>query len=465
MREPRAIAADGPDWVRDAVFYQVFIDRFHNGDPSTDPADVVPWDSAPTPTSFFGGDLAGLEAKLSYLEELGVTALYLTPIFEAGSNHRYDTHDYLSVDPVVGDATALRSLVDSAHARGIKVILDGVFNHVGDGFWAFRDLVSNGEDSAFREWFYAPQLPLEQEPPNYQTCGGASFLPKLNTGHPAVREHLLDVATHWIKECGLDGWRLDVPWKVPLDFWRAFRAHVKQELPSAYLVGEAWWGWGDLLRVFDGLMNYRVRSALLDFCVFEDMDAEDFLIELQHALAESGGGSLMLNLLGSHDTPRLMTLAKSDVARVLLSYTALFTLPGVPMVYYGDEVGMEGGEDPDCRRPMQWDSDRWCTDVKRTVQMLAQLRAEHRALRRGSFEPLAAFNRVLAFRRVADQEDLIVLINAGVDRADFTLSASAYRPRQAFRDLLNGQQYEVRDDALLVPRLAARSALILEAVR
>ncbi len=452
----------GPDWVRDAIFYEIFPDRFHNADPANDPPGTARWGDAPTLDNFFGGDLAGITVKLSHLESLGVNGLYLTPVFKAGTNHRYDTHDYLEVDPALGDRGALRELVQEAHRRGMRVLLDGVFNHVGDGFWAFRDLAVNGEASVYRDWFFARELPPSADPPTYQTCGGAPFLPKLNTANPEARSHLLHVATHWIDDVGIDGWRLDVPWKVPLEFWRAFRACVKQHRPDAYLLGEAWWSWGEMRRVFDGLMNYRLRARLLDFCLFDSQDAEDFAIELEHLLDESDGGDLMLNLLGSHDTARLLTVAGGDEEKVALALTALFVLPGTPMLYYGDEIGLEGGDDPDCRRTMPWDEAEWRQPIYRLTRQLVALRRESAALRRGSFELLLTFNRVLAFRRRHGGEEIVVVLNAGAARRDFALQLPD-DTHGSFVDRLTGATYEARDSSLVISELHRRSALVLAA--
>jgi cyclomaltodextrinase len=451
----------GPDWVRDAVFYQVFADRFANGNRAIDPPGVADWDEdAPTRDNFFGGDLVGITAKLSHLERLGASGLYLTPIFLAGSNHRYDAHDYFRIDPAVGDTGALRELVEEAHGRGIRVLLDGVFNHVGDGFPPFRDLVGRGADSPYRDWFFEQGFPVAADPPNYQTCGGTPYLPKLNTANPDARELLLRVGTHWIEEAGIDGWRLDVPWKVPLDFWHAFRERVKELRPDAYLVGEAWWSWGELRTVFDGLMNYRLRARLFDFCLFDSMDAEDLAIELHLLLREADGGGLMLNLLGSHDTARLITVAGGDEERVLLALCALFTLPGTPMLYYGDELGLEGEDDPDCRRPMPWDETKWRLSLFEATRRLIALRAESIALRRGSYETLLTFNRVLAYRRTHGAYEVVVVLNPGPERRDLAvpLPASA---GAAFTDLLAGGRYVASDVSLVLPTLPARSALIL----
>jgi cyclomaltodextrinase / maltogenic alpha-amylase / neopullulanase len=451
---------DRPDWVRDAVFYQVFPDRFCNGDHTNDPADVAPWDAVPGLDNFFGGDLAGITSKLVHLERLGATGLYLTPIFAAGTNHRYDAHDYLKIDPMVGDVGSLRELVQEAHARGVRVLLDGVFNHVGDGFWAFRDLVARGDASAYRDWFYPHSLPVEFNPPNYQTCGGTHYLPKLNIQKPAVAEHLHEVALHWIEAADIDGWRLDVPWKVPLEFWHEFRARVKAARPDAYLVGEAWWSWGDMRNVFDGLMNYRLRARIFDFCIFGSQDAEDFAIELELMLAESDGGDWMLNLVGSHDTPRLLTVAGGDTQKVRLALVAMMTLPGTPLIYYGDEVGMEGGEDPDCRRTMDWNESTWDQGTLAFVRQLIDLRRDHAALRRGKVRTLSAFNRVLAFSREAHGDAVVVILNPGASRSEFAFTLPQIASGD-YIDALTGDRYVLADERLVVDDLRARSAVVL----
>jgi glycosidase len=461
MTAPEHVAAgeETLDWVRDAVFYQIFPERFCNGDPTNDPAGIEPWEAPPTRENFSGGDLAGIRSKLPYLAELGVTALYLTPIFTAGTNHRYDTHDYLEIDPALGDGETLRSLVADAHRRGIRVVLDGVFNHCGDGFHAFRDLTERGADSPYRDWFFADRFPLRQQPPNYQTCGGAAYLPKLNTRNPELRRYLLDVGRHWIEYAEIDGWRLDVPWKVPIEFWQQFREVVKQARPDAYLVGEIWNAWENWLDVFDGLMNYRLRKFLLEFSLYDALDAEDLAHETLAYLADAPGGGLMLNLLGSHDTPRLLTLAGGDEQRAILALTALFTYPGTPMLYYGDEVGMEGGDDPDCRRPMTWNDAEWRPAIHDAVRSLIKLRRAHPALRRGSWEPLLTFNRVLAFRRGHGEDDVVVVLNGGGLVTD--LSVPAPFPAPPATDALTGRTFGIEGGAIVIERLEPHAALVL----
>ncbi|MCR6711404.1 MAG: glycoside hydrolase family 13 protein [Demequina sp.] len=256
---PQSAVTDSvPEWVKDAVFYQIFPERFANGDPSIDPEGVVPWDTPPSRGNFFGGDLAGIAAHLDHIEALGANAIYLTPIFEADTNHRYDTADYFRIDHRLGDLEAFRRFVVAAHDRGIRVVLDAVFNHCGEGHWAFRHLHAHREDSPYRDWFTYDSLPLTREPEaNYATCEGCKYLPKLNHANQQVRDYLIDVGRHWLGE-GIDGWRLDMPFLMPHDFWRDFRRAIKSEDEDCYIVAEVWeeateWLHGDLS---DGAMNY-----------------------------------------------------------------------------------------------------------------------------------------------------------------------------------------------------------------
>ncbi|MCS6949257.1 MAG: alpha-amylase family glycosyl hydrolase, partial [bacterium] len=213
-----------PDWVKHAVFYQIFPDRFANGDPSNDPANVQPWGTPPTYYNFMGGDLQGILQKLDYLQELGVTAVYLNPIFQSTSNHRYNTYDYYRIDPKLGTLEDFHALLGEMHRRGMRLILDGVFNHCGRGFYPFHDVVENGSHSPYVQWFHIREFPIHpydgRKKANYESWWGIRSLPKFNTDHPPVRQFLLGVARHWIEQ-GADGWRLDVPNEIDDDeFWR-----------------------------------------------------------------------------------------------------------------------------------------------------------------------------------------------------------------------------------------------------
>lgn len=453
-----------PEWVRDTVFYQIFPDRFFNGDPANDPPGTAAWDCAPSRDNFLGGDLAGIRAKLDYLERLGAGALYLTPFFRARTNHRYDTSDYLQVDPAVGTLDDFRALVDDAHRRDIRLILDAVFNHCGDGFWAFEDVVKRGAASPYADWFSVDSYPITATPPSYQTCGGAAFLPKLNHDNPAVREYLLQVTRAWLEQ-GADGWRLDVPWKVPLDFWRAFRAEALRANSDAYLVAEVWRGTAPWLQgdTVHGVMNYRLRAAILDFCAWDHMDAEDFDYELAQLRDEHGASApFHLTLLGSHDTARILTVCGGDVARARLAAIFQFTYIGVPMIYYGDEIGMASENDPLCRAGMIWDERRWNMRLHDTYRQLIALRRTHPALTQGSFETLTTFNGIYAYHRCLDQDSVVVLLNPRETRQNMRIPLGhATGKSTAWEDALSGERFLVQDGTLVCDSVPSRAGYVL----
>ncbi len=459
---------EAPAWARDSVFYQIFPERFYNGDPTNDPPGTVPWDSAPTRENFFGGDLRGIRGKLDYLERLGITALYLTPFFKAHTNHRYDTADYLQIDLAAGTLDDFRALVDDLHRRGMRLLLDAVFNHCGDGFWAFQDVLRQGPASPYADWFVVDSWPVLKEPPSYQTCGGAAFLPKLNHANPDVRQYLLEVARYWLAQ-GADGWRLDVPWKVPLDFWRAFRQQVLSTKPDAYIVAEVWrgtapWLGGDTVH---GVMNYRLRNAVLDFCALDHMDAEDFDYELAYLRDEHGASApYHLTLLGSHDTPRLLTVCGGDAARARLAVIFQLTYIGIPMIYYGDEVGMSGDNDPGCRAGMVWDESRWNQQLFDLHRRLIALRRSHPALTQGGVETLRTFNAVYAYHRYWEDDHVIVVLNPREARSDFRIPLQgAAHAAQEWQDVLSAQRYRADRTGTLLVDLPQRAGLVLTPVK
>jgi cyclomaltodextrinase len=453
-----------PDWVRHAVFYQIFPDRFCNGDPGNDPPGTVPWESIPTRENFLGGDLAGIRSRLEYLQDLGITALYLTPFFKARTNHRYDTSDYLQVDPAAGTLADFQGLAGDLKRRGIRLVLDAVFNHCGDGFWAFEDVCRQGAASPYKDWFIVDSYPLTTDPPSYQTCGDAAFLPKLNTQNPAVREYLLHVARYWLEQ-GADGWRLDVPWKIPMDFWREFRQVVLSVKPEAYIVAEEWrsadpWLRGDTVH---GVMNYRLRSAILDFCALDHMDAEDFDHELRELRREHGPSvHWHLSLLGSHDTARILTVCRGDPRRVILATAFQMTYFGVPMIFYGDEIGMAGANDPLCRAGMIWDKERQNSQLHTTYRTLIRLRREHPALADGEFETLRVFNAVYAYHRFTDTDSVITVLNPREGRPSVAIRLGQASERAAgWQDVLSGRVFPTKAGKLIIEALPACSALVL----
>jgi len=403
-----------PEWVTEAVVYQIFPDRFCNGEVANDPSDVTTWGDLPTRENFFGGDLKGITSKLDYLQNLGINALYLNPIFKALTNHRYDTSDYYQIDPVLGDLNAFKELVAQVHSRNMHIILDGVFNHCGIGFAPFVDVMEKGDKSVYASWFYPLSYPLSKDSLNYLTCGGCNYLPKLNHDNPNVRKFILEVAEYWTKETKIDGWRLDVPFKVKPEFWREFRQVVKTINPQAYLVGEVWreavpWIKGD---TFDGVTNYRLKEIILDYLLTHVLDGEDFGYELDTLFSSLGQNATgMLNLLGSHDTDRILTKMQGNANLLRIALTIQMTLPGIPMIYYGDEVGLTGENDPGCRSCMIWDESQWNQQIYQDLCWLISLRHHHPALSHGKPQQLSFYNGVLAYKQQHQNDEVIIITN------------------------------------------------------
>ncbi|CAM2998897.1 alpha-glycosidase [Paenibacillus sediminis] len=408
-----------PAWVKDAIFYQIFPERFANGDKSNDPKGVEPWGGKPRPDNFFGGDLQGVIDHLDHLTTLGVNAIYFTPIFKATTNHKYDTEDYMQVDPHFGDVETLKKLVKLAHDRGIRIVLDAVFNHSGRTFAPFVDVLKNGEKSKYKDWFHVRKFPLEviDGIPTYDTFAFEPMMPKLNTEHPEVKAYLLKVAEFWIKEVGIDGWRLDVANEVDHEFWREFRRVVKNANPDAYILGEIWhessaWLQGDQ---FDAVMNYPFTNAVLDFFIEQKIDAESFsnYIGKQLGRYPRQANEVAFNLLDSHDTARLLTLAKGNKDKMKLAALFQFTFTGTPCIYYGDEVGLDGGPDPDCRKCMEWDPKKQDLGLFSFYQQLISLRKNHSAMRGGTitFLDAKANSTKLAYVREDENEKLVIFAN------------------------------------------------------
>mgnify|MGYP003381961128 CR=1 FL=1 len=408
-----------PAWVGDAVFYQIFPERFANGDPSNDPRGVQPWGGQPRNDNFFGGDLAGITEHLNHLQGLGITAIYLNPLFASPSNHKYNTTDYMRIDPSFGDDATFRVLVDECHVRGIRVILDGVFNHTSVDFFAFADLRKRGERSVYRSWYNVVSFPIAPpETPNYECWWGYGTLPKLMTSDPSVRSYIYGVTRKWMS-FGIDGWRLDVANEIPHDFWVAWRAVVKSINPDAYLCAEVWdnaaaWLNGN---EFDATMNYRFRTAVLNGLVSRTttLASMDSALASQRGDYSPGVNHALLNLLGSHDTERILTAASGDSAAVRLATLLQFTYPGAPMVYYGDEFGMKGGKDPGCRGTMVWDRTEQDSTAFRYLRSVIALRRSHPVWSRGDFQTLVVDDarRVYAYARTGLGVRGVVVMNDG----------------------------------------------------
>ncbi len=417
-----------PGWMPDAIFYQIMPDRFLNADPTNDPDPKQPLDETGRTDEFFGGDLWGVAQKVDYLHALGITAVYFTPIFTSVTHHKYDTDDYTRVDPHFGGDEAFLQVCARLRQRGIRVVLDGVFNHVGVHFFAFRDLLERQEQSAYRNWFTVHRFPVKIEnPPPYSAWWNIPYVPKLNHDNPEVGRYLLDVVMRWMRRAPINGWRLDVANEVPDHFWRRFRQEVKRERPDAVIIGEIWgdashWLRGDM---FDSVMNYPWRGTILDWVAFRrispsTLDDRLRLLAMTYPRAVTYG---MYNMLSSHDTPRLRTLCGGDWRKVRLAFLLQMTLPGAPAIYYGEEVGMEGGNLPDNRRPMQWNPSPEGEALREYVKSLIRLRKEAPALRRGEWTTLLTDDRqnVYAYLRKHQNERLLVVINNGERQASVSI--------------------------------------------
>ncbi|MFU0789833.1 MAG: glycoside hydrolase family 13 protein [Virgibacillus proomii] len=421
-----------PKWVKDTIWYQIFPERFANGDKSLNPKGTLAWGSAnPTPTNFFGGDFQGVIDHLNYLEKLGITGIYFTPIFKAYSNHKYDTIDYMKIDPQFGDKQTFKKLVEACHERGIKVMLDAVFNHSGYYFPPFQDVLKNQENSKYKNWFHIREFPVLTDPaPNYDTFGFVSSMPKLNTENQEVKDYLLKVARYWIEEFDIDGWRLDVANEVDHTFWRDFRRTVKEVKPDAYILGEIWhdsmpWLQGDQ---FDAVMNYPFTNSVIDFIAKNTMKATAFINSITKVshMYPKNVNEVAFNLLDSHDTPRILTLANGNIERVKLLYLFQFSFSGTPCIYYGDEIGMRGGHDPDCRACMEWDEEKQNRGLLHYVQTLIKLRNTVPLFgNNGTFHFLYADdeNNVISYEKTDGKKRMVFILNAGEKEASVPSSA------------------------------------------
>lgn len=396
-------------WTDTTVMYQIFPERFANG-MGEKPYITAPWDATPTPRMYLGGDLPGVTQHLDYLSDLGVNCLYFTPIHPSPTNHKYSIVDYYDVDAGFGGQAAFRELVQAAHARGMRVLLDGVFNHCSEHHPFFEDVKRCGKASPYYDFFLIDGDFPSRERANYRTFGFSSDMPKLNTGIPAVIDYFCGVGAWWIREFGIDGWRLDVMDEISDDFLRAFRKAVKAANPDALILGEAWhdpraWLAGDEL---DGVMNYGLTKALIDYLVDGALTARQAASRLTRLFfrTTSISARMMMNLLDSHDTDRFLTLLRGDRQRLKLALCLLFFFPGMPCVYYGDEIGMTGGYDPDCRKGFIWDETAWDAELRRHVQLLARLKTGGRLA--GDVIRISASDDVLTLER----EELTLLINA-----------------------------------------------------
>ncbi|MGK7933714.1 MAG: glycoside hydrolase family 13 protein [Microcystaceae cyanobacterium] len=476
-----------PDWVKNAVFYQIFPDRFAKT-PQAHPNlwksnNLESWESPPTLQGYKGGDLWGVIEKLDYLQDLGINALYFTPIFQSASNHRYHTHDYYQVDPMLGGNTAFLALLDAAHQRNIKIVLDGVFNHASRGFFFFNDILEHGPHSAWLDWFKVEDWPLSaydgSKPANYVGWIGNRSLPEFNHDNPEVREYIMQLGEYWLKQ-GIDGWRLDVPNEIETEgFWQEFRDRVKAINPEAYIVGEIWEDasqWLDGTQ-FDGVMNYPWTEATVAY-VGGDRVNRDYLPSIHFAPypainAQAYGERInallnrypweiqltQLNLLDSHDTARLLSVVNEEESTIELATLLLLTFLGAPSIYYGDEVGLAGGHDPDCRRSFPEQKD-WNLRTLDYYKKLIQIRHQYPALRTGDYQVIQTKGLVYLFSRTLDEQTLLVGVNSDTQSKEISVHLT-FHPQQVLYESNPLTWNFDSEQSLLILTIPPRSGFIL----
>lgn len=432
-----------PTWAKSTVWYQIFPDRFCNGDPSNDPEGVMPWESRPTMHNYMGGDLQGVIDHLEYLQDLGISGIYFCPIFKGDTNHKYETVDYMQIDPAFGSNELFKMLVDKAHSLGIRVMLDGVFNHTGHHHPFFQDVVQKGERSKYKDWYCIHRFPVQYG--NYETFATVGHMPKINMENPETMEYFLEVGRYWVREYGIDGWRLDVANEIGHVFWRKFREEVRKVNPEVLIVGEVWhdalpWLRGDQ---FDTVMHYPLMDACMKYFIKDQISGEEFeeainkiLISYPVNVTEN-----TFNLLGSHDTNRLLSEAHKDVSKFKLAYAYLFTHSGSPMIYYGDEIGMTGnmghGKE-DHRKCMIWDPSRWNHEIYEFMKELIHIRKENIDLQSPTIDWIdTSRDQVIVYMK----RDSLIFINKSKVEISYELDVNRHPNLAGF---LKGSIYDLR---------------------
>lgn len=414
-----------PHWVNETVWYQIFPDRFCNGNAAINPEGCLEWGSKKEigHRDLYGGDLQGILNKLDYLQELGITGIYMTPINESPSNHKYDTTDYEKIDPHFGDEQTMIELVQKAHEKGIRIMLDAVFNHCGYFFKPWQDVLQKGPESAYFDWFMIKEWPLKHrcaaKEGQLYTFAFFDGMPKLNTNNKKVRDYLIGIVSGWVKKYDVDGIRIDVANEISHTFCKELRAALKAIKPDIYILGEIWhdaiaWLRGD---EYDAVMNYPLAGSMKDFFIDKSLTGKDFeyMINRCYTNYMQQTNDVLFNMLDSHDTIRLRNVVQNlNEYNALL--TLLFTMPGSVCIYYGTEIGMEGGFDPDCRKCMPWNEIQQGKYNERIafIKELITLRKKEKLMRERNFHfPCEYENpRVIQFQKIGWSEALDIVVNS-----------------------------------------------------
>jgi glycosidase len=457
-----------PQWPNQGVFYQIFPDRFANGSKVNDPAEVEPWGAKPTYSNFMGGDLAGIDQRIPYLTELGITGLYLNPIFLGPSNHGYETTDYLQIEPRLGTNQEFGDLTRKLKRSGIAVVLDGVFNHTSTDFEAFRQIVSKGKQAKTLDWYTVKSFPVvRKKDPPYEAWAGFESMPKLNVMNEDTKKFLLAVPEFWHQNAEIAGWRLDVANEVAEPFWQEFRTKTKSLKSDLWIIGENWtdsskWLKGDQ---WDSTMNYPFREAVLNFFARKTTSATEFLDELMACslmYAPSVNRNL-LNNIGTHDTPRIKTLCEGSQPCANLAAITMFAWPGVPCIYYGDEIGMDGGPDPENRRAMHWDQANATNPTLGLYRRLILARKSCLALQQGEVHPLLADDakQIIAFARRDGNQVALVVLNRSQQARQIDLGVGDLALPSSLIDVVSGKAMSFSGGPRLHAQIPAESALLL----
>lgn len=420
-----------PEWAANKVVYQIFPSRYA----ASQPVDKELWYKAPiTFTDNLHGDIRGIIDHLDYIRDLGIDVIYMTPVFKSDSSHKYDTIDYYQIDPSFGTAEDLRELVQKAHHYGMKVVLDAVFNHTGRDFFAFKDILENKEKSKYLDWYFIDKFPLDNESgqaPNFKCFGYYGGMPKLNLKNPEVEKYVTDVACYWLKECDIDGWRMDVGDEISHYFWKHFRRAVKAVKKDALIIGEIWHYAGDFLEgdEWDTVMNYPFYLNLIDLLADEKIGVSRFIQNLGYMKGRLNKKCypLMWNLIDSHDTARFLHLCNNKQKQHLAAAFQLL-MPGMPMIYYGDELAMPGANDPDCRRGMYWDEEYRDNEMLEWYKRLIQVRRTHACIVEGELAETITRDEdgTIVLIRKNTEETIALIFNCSNDTKEFKEYAGRY---------------------------------------
>ena len=434
-----------PEWAKGVIYYQIFPERFADGNPSNNPPECQEWGTAPNRENYMGGDLEGILEKLEYLDSLGVECLYLTPIFKGDYNHKYATTDYLEIDPSFGTKETFRKLVETCHKYGLKIILDGVFNHCGIHFAPFQDVIEKQELSRYCDWFYINKFPVEVSETDavYECVGDYGYMPKLNTANPEVQSYIYNVMVFWLNEYHIDGWRLDVADEIDPSLWARIRYRIKSAYPDCLLLGETW---GDGFSLLDGksvdsIMNYVFRDSMRDFFARGSIDAKMFnhrICQMRSHYPEEIRQALF-QPLDSHDTERFLWNCKGDIRRLKLAALFQMCFPGAPSIYYGDEIGLNGDNDPDCRRCMEWKTEKQNTEVLSFYKKIISIRKSYSCLRTGNIIPLVCKKMIYGYLCQSENQQIYVLMNGTEEEYEVRLPVLEIA---RYKNLLTGESYE-----------------------